>query len=85
MSFWVSCTAPALPSKLAWISSGRCSGSSAAITASRAGPMSAPGARLNEKVVAANCPWWLTDSGARLGSTWVKADSGTCWPSAPMT
>ncbi|MCY1352571.1 hypothetical protein D9M71_708550 [compost metagenome] len=68
MSLWVCCTAPALPSKLACTSRGRLIGSSAAITASRAGPISAPGARLKEKVVAANWPSWFTDSGARLGS-----------------
>ena len=28
----------------------------------------APGARLNEIVLAANCPWWLTASAVLVGS-----------------
>ena len=31
-------------------------------------PSEMPGGRLNEMVVAANCPWWLTDSDVVVGS-----------------
>ena len=54
--FCVSCTAPALPSKLVCTSTGMCSGSRACMMASRVGPICAPGARLKDSVVAANWP-----------------------------
>src|SRR5208282_310880 len=36
-----------------------------------------PGARLNEIVAAANCPWWLTLKGVRPGAKCANADKGT--------
>ena len=65
--FCVSCTAPALPSKLVCVHRD-VQRLQACMMASRVGPICAPGARLKDSVVAANWPWWLTSSGARLGS-----------------
>ena len=45
-----------------------------------ASPSEAPGARLNDRVVAGNCPWWLMTSGPVVSSTRVMALSGTLPP-----
>ena len=44
-----------------------------------ASPRETPGARLKDRVVAGNCPWWLMTSGPVVSSTRVMALSGT-WP-----
>ena len=47
-----------------------------AVTAS---PSDLPGARLNEIVIAGNCPWWLIDREVVDDPSFVKALSGTSW------
>jgi len=51
-----------------------------ALTAS---PSEVPGARLNETVVAGNCPWWLITSGPVVLEKRVTALKGTC-PCGPV-
>ena|ERR1700727_2214666 len=46
-------------------------------TAVMALPSEAFGARLNDTVIAGNCPWWLMESGSVVFSKWAKALSGT--------
>src|SRR5271168_2390151 len=45
-----------------------------------ASPKEALEARLKEKVMTGNCPWWLTASGAVFCSKCAKALSGTAAP-----
>jgi hypothetical protein len=40
-------------------------------------PNAAFDARLNDTVIAGNCPWWLMESGSVVFSKWVNALSGT--------
>ena len=47
---------------------------SMALTAS---PSDAPGSRLNESVMAGNCPWWFTARGAPQRPKPASAESGT--------
>ncbi len=59
--------------------------SASALIASTAWPSAAPGARLNDSVIAGNCPWWLTESGSsvvvkcanELSGTWAPEGAGT--------
>src|SRR2546423_14968092 len=46
--------------------------------ASTASPSAAPGARLNDTVVAGNWPRWLIANGAVCSMICATADSGTC-------
>src|ERR1700722_3870087 len=46
-------------------------------TAVMASPSAALGARLNETVMAGNCPWWLIESGSVVFSKCEKALNGT--------
>src|SRR5688572_27728034 len=45
-----------------------------------ASPSAAPGARLNETVIASSCPAWLMATGPTLRSTVATLDSGTSAP-----
>src|ERR1017187_7215915 len=47
------------------------------LTALTASPSDALGARLKEKVITGNWPWWLTVMGTAMFSVWLKAPSGT--------
>src|ERR1700732_5237642 len=49
----------------------------ASSTAVMALPSAALGARLNETVIAGNCPWWLIESASVVFSKCEKALSGT--------
>ena len=44
-----------------------------------ASPSDSPGARLNEMVIAGNCPWWLIDREVVDDPSFVKALNGTSW------
>src|SRR5580692_5646368 len=46
-------------------------------TAVMASPSAAFGARLNDTVIAGNCPWWLMESASVVFSKCEKALSGT--------
>ena len=45
-----------------------------------ASPSETPCARLNDKVIAGNKPWWFTLSGVLDGPNFANADSGTVAP-----
>src|ERR1017187_5406221 len=47
------------------------------LTAEMASPSDAFGARLNETVIAGNCPWWVMASVSVVFSKWAKLLSGT--------
>src|ERR1700722_2826299 len=40
-------------------------------------PREAFEARLNDTVIAGNCPWWLMESGSVVFSNCIRAESGT--------
>src|SRR5580704_8177030 len=46
-------------------------------TTEMASPSEAFSARLNETVIAGNCPWWLIESGSVVFSKWQNALNGT--------
>ena len=46
-------------------------------TAVMASPREAFGARLNDTVIAGNCPWWLIESSSVVLVKWQNALSGT--------
>ncbi len=50
-----------------------------------ASPSEAPGARLNDTVIACSCPAWLIAIGPTLRSTDAMAVSGTIAPPLPRT
>ena len=50
-----------------------------------ASPSEAPGARLNDTVIACSCPAWLIAIGPTLRSTEARLDSGTSAPPFPRT
>ncbi len=52
---------------------------------STAAPSEAPGARLNDTVLAGNCAWWVISSGRCSMVTFAIVDSGTCPPPADGT
>src|ERR1035438_10899301 len=56
----------------------------ALLTALTASPSDASGARLKEKVMTGNWPWWFTVMGTAMFSVWLKALSGT-WLAAAKT
>ena len=57
----------------------------AASTTLTASPSAAPGARLNDSVVAGNCPWCVTDSGVAVGWILAMLGSGTSCPPGVRT
>ncbi len=74
---WNACATPA---KRPWMLAGRPIRRAAFCTAATASPSATPGARLKEMVTAGKRPWWLTWSGAELGSKRVSAVRGTVAP-----
>src|SRR5258706_6228619 len=50
-----------------------------------ASPSEAPGARLNDTVIACSCPAWLIAIGPTLRSTDARLESGTRAPPRPRT
>ena len=75
----------AVPWKLAWMLAGMRISRSTSSIARTAPPSETPGARLNDSVVAGNCPWWLIASGTATVSARVNAVSGTSSPLAERT
>src|SRR5258706_7634828 len=50
-----------------------------------ASPSEAPGARLNDTVIACSCPAWLIATGPTFRSTVARLESGTIAPLRPRT